>query len=271
FLSYVQARGLERTLLDPSNSMGTDGISVIGRLADGTPISTAQAEFDTVATNLQPSVGGGKVKFTIAPYFAAPWEGSAASLSAFLAICSILTVITLFIVCATVANLMLSRAMEKHRETTVRLALGAPRNRILTSLLAEGLSVAAVAWLLSCLLCFWTTGALPRVAPTDVRNAFGMRMNHLNLDFTPDWRVLAYAMILAIIATVAFTIVPALRSWKNDLLPALKSGEHSVAGGRSPFSRALVVAQLAFSVVLLTTAGLAYRSLSIMDTADPGF
>ena len=55
------------------------------------------------------------------------------------------------------------------------------------------------------------------------------------------------------------------------MLPALKSGEQSVAGGRSAFSRVLVIAQLAFSVVLLTSAGLAYRSISIMDTADPGF
>ena len=71
----------------------------------------------------------------------------------------------------------------------------------------------------------------------------------------PDWRVVSYAMLLAAIGTVAFTLAPALRVWKQDPLPWLKAGEQSVAPGRSRLSSALVILQLAFSVVLLTGAG----------------
>jgi predicted permease len=77
-------------------------------------------------------------------------------------------------------------------------------------------------------------------------------------------------MVLAAIGTIAFSIAPALRVWRQDALPWLKAGEHSVAPGRSRLSNGLVVLQLAFSVVLLTLAGLATRSASLM-MADVGF
>ena len=95
-------------------------------------------------------------------------------------------------------------------------------------------------------------------------------MAESGLDFTPDWTVVAYAMVLAAIGTIAFSLAPALRVWREDALPWLKSGEHSVASGRSRLSNALVVLQLAFSVLLLTLAGLATRSASLM-MVDLGF
>jgi macrolide transport system ATP-binding/permease protein len=91
------------------------------------------------------------------------------------------------------------------------------------------------------------------------------------LDFAPDWSVVAYAMGLAIVGTVAFTVAPAVRTWRQDLLPLLKAGEHGVVRGRSRLSNALVVLQLAFTVLLVTTAGLAYRSLSVIYALDVGF
>jgi len=90
------------------------------------------------------------------------------------------------------------------------------------------------------------------------------------LNMAPDWRVVSYAMLLAAIGTVAFTLAPALRVWKQDPLPWLKAGEQSVAPGRSRLSSALVVLQLAFSVLLLTGAGLASRSAAMMQV-DLGF
>jgi hypothetical protein len=73
-------------------------------------------------------------------------------------------------------------------------------------LLAEGLSVAIPAWLLSWLISSWATKWIPRLVPADFRAPNGLRMNHMNVDFAPDWPVLGYAMILALIATVAFTL-----------------------------------------------------------------
>jgi predicted permease len=249
-------------------------IALMGKLAAGISASNAQAEFDTLATNLPLSANGGRpLKFTVRPYNATAWGGIQDASSTFLAVFSIITAITLFIGCATVANLMLSRAMEKQRETTVRLALGAPRHRILRTLLTEGVSVAVPAWILSSLISYWTTTTLPRLVSQtpDFRAPNGLRMNHLNVDFSPDWRVLGYAMLLALIAAVGFTVVPAIRLWRQELLPTLKSGEQGVAGRRSALSRTLVVAQLAFSVVLLCSAVTAYRSLAFLKIFDLPF
>jgi hypothetical protein len=78
-------------------------------------------------------------------------------------------------------------------------------------------------------------------------------------------------MLLAMIATVAFTTAPAIRTWRLQVLPWLRSGEPGAAQGRSKLSSVLVVMQRALSVLRLTSAGLAYRSLSLLDTGQPGF
>src|SRR5205814_4536345 len=90
-------------------------------------------------------------------------------------------------------------------------------------------------------------------------------------DFSPDWKVLGYAMLLALVGTALVSAAPAVRACRHDLQPLLKAGEQGVVQGRSSVSNGLVVLQLAFSVLLLTTAGLAYRSLSVLTTSDLGF
>src|SRR5205814_10323435 len=88
------------------------------------------------------------------------------------------------------------------------------------------------------------------------------------LDLAPDWIVVAYAFGLAMLGTLAFTIAPALRAWKQELLPSLRAGELGVVAGRSRLSGALVILQLGFAVLLLTSAGLAYRSLSMLTSME---
>jgi putative ABC transport system permease protein len=168
-----------------------------------------------------------------------------------------------FIVSANVANLMLARSMARQRETALRQSLGASRARIVRLLLAEGLSISLVAWVAACVMTMWAVRMIPQMLPPTPLSQSGLNM-------TPDWRVVSYAMLLAAIGTVAFTLAPALRVWKQDPLPWLKAGEQSVAPGRSRLSSALVVLQLAFSVVLLTGAGLASRSAAMMQV-DVGF
>jgi predicted permease len=181
----------------------------------------------------------------------------------FMALFSIVTLLTVLIVSANVANLMLARSAARQRETAVRQSLGASRLRIVRLLFAEGLSIAAIAWLAACIMTVWAVRVIPQLLPATP-------MSEAGLTFAPDWRVVSYAMLLAGVGAIAFTVAPALRVWRQDPLPWLKSGEHSVAQGRSRLSNGLVVLQLAFSVVLLTSAGLAYRSTSLM-TMDVGF
>ncbi len=239
-------------------------LDLMGRLAPGKSVAEAQADFATMQARLNRSYPvADRPPIAIVRYAATAGGVLPAGAPMFLAIFSIVTLLTVLIVSANVANLMLSRAVVRQRETAVRQSLGASRFRIVRLLLAEGLSISVVAWLAGCLMTVWATRAIPRLLPQSPFAESG-------LDFTPDWRVVAYAMVLATIGTLAFSLAPALRVWRQDALPWLKAGEHSVAAGRSKLSDALVVLQLAFSVVLLTLAGLATRSASLM-MVDLGF
>jgi predicted permease len=242
----------------------TPSVDLMGRLAPGRSVSEAQAEFSTIEARLRlsdPSTERHPV--SVVRYAATAGGVLPAIMPAFLALFSIVTLLTVLIVSANVANLMLARSMAKARETAVRQSLGASRVRVVRLLLAEGLSVSLVAWLAACLMTMWAVRVIPQLLPPTPVGQGGVSL-------APDWRVLAYAMLLAGVGTVAFTLAPALRIWKQDPLPWLKAGEQSVAQGRSRLSSALVVLQLAFSVVLLTAAGLANRSASMM-TVDLGF
>jgi predicted permease len=169
------------------------------------------------------------------------------------------------IVCANVANLMLARAAVRQRETAVRHSLGATRFGIVRTLLIEGLIISFAAWLAACLFALWTSRVIVGLFPPAAQGSA------LPLDFTPDWRVMTYAMLLAVLATLAFTFPPALRAWRQDVLPWLKAGEQGVIQGRSRLSSTLVIVQLALAVLLLTSAGLAYRSTSLISGRSLGF
>ncbi len=258
-LAYARLHGARETLRDRASR----SLQIMGRLAPGFSLARAQAEIDTISTRLQASFpkSNGGIRIVLAPYSTmTPRNRRQARL--FLAILSGVGLLALLIVCANVANLMLARAFVRQREMAVRQSLGASRGRVLRMLLLEGfvlsLSACAAAWIFA----LWASHALPRLIPP---NSQGVK---LEPDFTPDWGVFTYAMALGAIAALAFTVGPALRAWKQELLPWLKAGEQGVVQGRSTLSRFLVVAQLAFAVVLLTSAGLACRSLSLIDSLD---
>lgn len=243
---------------------GTPSVDLIGRLAPGQRVAEAQAEFTTIEARLRladPSIERHPV--SVVRYAGTAGGVAPAIMPAFLALFSIVTLLTVLIVSANVANLMLARSMARQRDTAVRQSLGASRSRIVRLLLAEGLSVSLLALTAAFLMTMWAVRMIPRLLPQTPLSQSGLNM-------APDWRVVSYAMLLAAIGTVSFTLAPALRVWKQDPLPWLKAGEQSVAPGRSRLSSALVVLQLAFSVVLLTGAGLAHRSAALMQV-DVGF
>jgi predicted permease len=253
-----------------ANQPVSGATAMVGRLAPGITLSQARAEFDAISRRLQTAdpAANKKKRVVLFPYSA---TGAGDSLIAqqgphFLAIFSVVTTLTLLIVCANVANLMLARAVTRQREMAVRQSFGASRVRIVRILMAEGLVISLTAWGVACLFAVWMSHTVAGLLPP-----FGAGGAPPDVDFAPDWGVAAYAMLLAILGTVAFTVAPALRTWRQDLLPFLKAGEHGIVQGRSGLSNALVVLQLAFTVLLLTTAGLAYRSLSVIYALDLGF
>ena len=263
-VAYARARGAGRGPQDRT----WGAIAMLGRLAPGASMSDARSELTTIAARLESTYPESNKAKTIVPY---PYSITAAGDSIlaqrgmqFLAIFQIVTALTLLIVCANVANLMLARAVVRQREMAVRQSFGASRLRVVRLVLAEAIAISTGAWAVACVFA-WGLG---KVVAALLPPANGTPMT---LDFTPDWKVIAYAMALAAVGTIAFTIGPAIRTWRQDLLPFLKAGEQGVVQGRSRVASGLVVLQLAFAVLLLASAGLAYRSLSLVNALDLGF
>jgi predicted permease len=259
-LAFWQSVDDPRAVADRNMAM----VDLVGRLAPGRRVSEAQAEFSTIEARLRladPSIERHPV--SVVRYTGTAGGVAPAIMPAFLALFSIVTLLTVVIVSANVANLMLARSMARQRETAVRQSLGASRLRIVRLLLAEGLSISLLACLAAWVMTMWAVQTIPQLLPPTPLSQSGLNM-------APDWRVVSYAMLLAAFGTVAFTLAPALRVWKQDPLPWMKAGEQSVAQGRSRLSSTLVIVQLAFSVVLLTGAGLASRSAAMMQV-DIGF
>jgi predicted permease len=253
-----------------------DGIVMIGRVAPGASVAAVRAEFDALRSRLEvtsPRVRGGPTERNCPPQceragvLVTPYAASAGGfLPAFereiVAVFSIVTLLTLIVVGANVANLMLTRALVRQRESAIRQSLGASRGRLVRLVMIEGLAISAVAGVMALIIAAWSASFIPGFLPQG--------RGTMPVDFSPDWRVALYAGILTLTGTLLSSLLPALHAWRQDALPLLKDGAHTTTGGRSRASRALVVLQLAFSVLLLTSAGLAYRS-GTMLTGDVGF
>src|SRR5262245_16654553 len=179
----------------------------------------------------------------------------------------ILTVIVgllLLIACANIASLLLSRAERRGQEIAVRSALGASRLRLIRQLLTESLLLAALGAGLSLLFAVWGRNLLLTFIPPGGTS--------LALGSALDLRALGFTAALALSVGVLFGLSPALRATRAHLAPALKDAAQTMTGGhRLRLGNALVVAQVALSLVLLIGAGLVVRSLQNLQKLDAGF
>jgi predicted permease len=262
--------------LNVLSNRGQPRVLMAGQLAPTASITEARAEFAALLAQLHAAfpesfttyaAQGGLIplkdpRAKVSQYSANALLPFADIAPRMLAIFSIVTLLTLLVVSANVANLMLGRAVQRQRDTAVRQSLGAPRRRIVRLLVTEGATLAVTAWGAGCLIAWWTTRVILRIIEP---------RPGLLADARPDWTFAAYAMVLALLATVAFSIAPGLRAWRQPVLPLLKSGEQGRSRERSRLASGLVVLQFALSVLLITSAGLAYRSVSMLNSGDVGF
>src|SRR6185436_2951602 len=171
-------------------------------------------------------------------------------------ILSAVVALVLLIVCANVANLLLSRATTRHKELSVRLSLGATRSRLIRQLLTESLLLAAMGGALGILVAYWGRQLLP--GPQGRMPAI-------------DWRILAFVAAISCLTGIVFGIAPALRGTSMNVSSALKETSRGVVGSRSMLGRSLLVLQVAISLVLLIGSGLFLRTLSNLRHVDVGF
>jgi len=175
------------------------------------------------------------------------------------------TGVVLLIACANLANLMLARATAREREVAVRLAIGASRGRVVRQLLAESLLIAAIGAASGALLAQW----LSRFLVDFLTSANAPIFVQLAL----DWRIFAFTSLLAVATCLVFGLMPALRVTGTAPGAAMKAGSRGASDSRERFGlrRALVVTQVALSLVLLVGALLFVRSLRNLMTVDAGF
>jgi predicted permease len=164
-------------------------------------------------------------------------------------------VVVLLIACANLANLLLARASGRKKEIAVRLCLGARRGRLIRQLLTESLMLAIIGGILGLLFASWGRQLLLALMSTG--------STPISLDARTDYRVLGFTGAVSILTAILFGLAPAFRATRVDLSPALKDNTRGLGGGifRMRLGKALVVSQVALSVVLIAGAGLFVRTL----------
>jgi len=172
--------------------------------------------------------------------------------------------VVLLIACANIANLLLARAANRKKEFAVRIAMGAGRIRLIRQLLTESILLASVGGLAGVMLAWWGSRLLIGMASSSAEP--------LPLDVTPNLRILGFTLLASLLSAVIFGTAPALRAARIEPNAALKGGRGTVqAGSQSPLGKALVVGQVALSLLLLVGAGLFVRTLINLQNVPTGF
>jgi putative ABC transport system permease protein len=177
----------------------------------------------------------------------------------------VLVGLLLLLACMNVANVLLARATVRRREMGLRAALGAGRSRLIRQMLTETILLALFGGILGTLIGEWAnSGDISKVVPSSLP---------IHLDYSFDWHVFAYSFAAALFTGVAVGLWPAFRASRMDLNSTLQEGGRSDTAGTQRFRlrSALVVAQVAGSLLLLIVAGLFVRSLRHAETMYLGF
>jgi putative ABC transport system permease protein len=245
-----------------NDNRGAHYLNVAGRLRPGVTVAQAEAELRVLAAQLATQYPDSNKGWGI---FMMPLQDySVRDVRTVLYTLLGAVGCVLLIACANIANLLLARATARHREISIRAALGASRARLVRQLLTESVLLALCGGLAGILLARWGLDALLALAPANLP-----RVTDIHLDAG----VLVFSLALSVITGLVFGIAPAWLAARADVNEALKQGSRgsTEGGARRRLRSALVVIEVTFALMLLGGAGLLARSFMQLAHVDPGF
>lgn len=240
----------------------TNGFQVVGRLKPGLSLARAEAEIDAIAR--QHSKNSSLTNMPQGTVLREIQEEIAGRARPALRVLFAAVALVLLIASSNVANLILARGAGRRREVAVMAALGAPRLRVVSRLLTEGVLLAAAGGALGLLLAYFGVRALPALSADRLPQIDQVQV---------DLAALGFALAATVVCGLAASIVPTLDLAKTDLTEALKqaTARGATTRGGNRLRSTLVTSQIALSTVLLVGAILLVRSFSNLSAVDPGF
>jgi putative ABC transport system permease protein len=243
---------------------GNWSYQMVGRLKPGITPERARQDADRVAQETMRGYPAFMASFHIRPVVRSLQEDTVAQARPLVQTLFLAVSVVLLIACANLAGLLLVRAIRRRREFAVRLALGAGAGMLLRQVLLESLvlsvSGGAIGLVLASIALRVGVKLLPETLP---------RIGEIGL----DWKVIAFSLLLAGLTGVLCGLIPAFASMRTNMNDMLKEGRRtgSAGGGHARLRSALVIAEIAVALVLLTASGLLLRSFEKMREVDPGY
>ena len=234
----------------------------VARLRAGATLEQARAVLGTIARRIEQEDPASRRGWGATAYTLREWIVGSTLRQTLLVLLGAVGFV-LLIACVNIANLLLARGAAREREIAIRTALGAGRFRLIRQFLVESLLLGLLGGGFGLLLAFWGIDLLVALAPDDIPRLQETAIN------AP---VLAFVVTISLLTATAFGIIPALHATRVDLNESLKEGGRGSTGGAKGkrARHALVISEVALSMVLLVGAGLLIRSFTLLQQVDPG-